>query len=265
MLAQILPCSIISYLIYQNNSLFSIPFTLSIFIRDPPEMVDRPTIQDGPITYEILGGHDGLIVAGCAADLTDLVIPPSVIHEDKPLPVIEIKKQAFEGHRSLQSVALPETVTKIGGAAFESIATLTSVTFAAGSRLTHIGPGAFTCDKALSSITIPRSVREIQAWAFKDCENLSAVTIEAPSALLIIGDSCFEGDRLEAFVLPPSVTEIQDRAFHQNRTLTHFVVDEKSELKVIGSGAFCETDLRFFHLPFSPKQPEHGTRNTKWA
>ena len=74
---------------------------------------------------------------------------------------------AFSCCFSLQSVTIPNSVTKIGDSAFWSCKSLQSVTIP--NSVTSIGDEAFSNCESLQSITIPNSVTNIGNNAFRAC------------------------------------------------------------------------------------------------
>ena len=87
--------------------------------------------------------------------------------------VTEIEKKAFYKCRNLESVVIPETVTKIGSGAF-AWSGLKSIILPG--RLTEIGEKAFsTCGK-LETVVIPDSVTKIGPYAFAD-SGLKSITL----------------------------------------------------------------------------------------
>jgi len=70
----------------------------------------------------------------------------------------------------LTSVTIPNSVTSIGGCAFEGCSNLTSVTIP--DSVTSIGDYAFEGCSSLTSVTIPNSVTSIGGYAFDGCSSL---------------------------------------------------------------------------------------------
>lgn len=89
--------------------------------------------------------------------------------EDDPVipdGVVTIGEGAFSG-KSIKSVTIPSSVTKIDRIAF------------------------YQCDN-LESITIPASVTSIGQLAFSHCRNLKSITFEASDTTLNLGSSAFQ-------------------------------------------------------------------------
>lgn len=106
-----------------------------------------------------------------------------------PNSVTSIGGGAFNGCSDLTSITIPDGVTNIGNSAFSGCAGLTSVTI--GSGVASIGVNAFSGCAGLTSITIPNSVTRIGLSAFSSCSGLTSVTIG--SGVTSIGDSAFMG------------------------------------------------------------------------
>ena len=96
---------------------------------------------------------------------------------------------AFNGCSSLTSVTIPKSVTTIGGGAFYNCSSLTSVTIP--SSVTRIGASVFSDCSSLMSVTIPNSVTEISEYAFYNCSGLTKVIIG--NSVTTIGANAFNG------------------------------------------------------------------------
>ena len=134
----------------------------------------------------------------------------------------------FISGSKITSVTIPDSVTEIGGGAFEGCRGLTSVTIP--DSVIKIGGGAFKECRGLTSVTIHNSVTEIGDSAFKGCYGIKHLTWNAKKCLsfslrnmptraletVIIGDevealpSYFAcGSKITSLTIPNSVTTIK--------------------------------------------------------
>jgi hypothetical protein len=142
---------------------------------------------------------------------------------------------------NLTSVTFPNSVTSIGGYAFQSNE-LISVTIP--NSVTSIGIGAFDTNN-LTSVTIPNSVTTIGDYAFYG-NSLTSVTI--PNSVTSFGIFAFYGNSLTSVTIPNSVTSIGNYAFHDN-DLTSVTIG--SSVTSIGADAFSANDLTTVTIPNS--------------
>jgi ankyrin repeat protein len=132
---------------------------------------EKDHIEAEPVQEPISGIEDGfewrlyegkIIITKYKGTSLDVVIPSFI----QGHPVTQIGNDAFKnsnyGTNKINSVTIPESVTKIGDNAF-SYNNIASVTLPPS--LTHIGRSAFHFNK-LTSVTIPESVSEIDIHAF---------------------------------------------------------------------------------------------------
>ena len=112
-----------------------------------------------------------------------IIIP----EKHKNLPVISIGYEAFAERYDLESVTIPDSVTRIGDDAFRNCGILTSVTM--GTLVSSIGEGAFKGCSSLRNITIPASMTKIENSVFSGCGSLTRV--EIPKGITSIGNSAF--------------------------------------------------------------------------
>ncbi len=147
----------------------------------------------------------------------DVVIPASV----RGLPVTAIGQSAF-GSRTITSVTIPESVTKIGDHAFVCCAELTSVTIL-GEGLTEIGPWAFAACLKLPSVTLPSSVTVIGYGTFSTCKSLTDVDLG--SSLTEIGGYAFNDCyAMRGITLPDSLITIDFGAFRNAISMTSITI-----------------------------------------
>ena len=148
----------------------------------------------------------------------------------------EIGIEVFAHCNNLKNIVIPETVTKIGGSAFQ-YAGLTGIEIPAS--VTDIGNFAFEQTK-LTSIKIPASVTNIGILAFGECKNLKTVTFADDSQLKNIGTKAFAETPITSIEIPASVTNIRTYAFWNCGQLESVTFAPGSKLETIANNAFNE-------------------------
>lgn len=143
-------------------------------------------------------------------------------------------------------LVIPDSVTKIGSAAFGSSG-YSTVTI--GDNVTEIGEGAFISCEALESVTIPSSVTFIGDYAFCNCSALKSINI--PDHVTSIGVQVFAGcNTLTSITIPNSVTSIGDSVFigcsnltdiYYNGTVEEWQAIEKSNSWNYSAGYYTIT------------------------
>lgn len=109
---------------------------------------------------------------------SDLIIDnKSVTNIDIRTKITKIRKEAFYGSNSLETVMIPNNIEIIEDHAFALSKRLRSVNFSSGSRLEYIEDDAFNLCESLNSIVIPSGVKEIGNYAFGNCYSLTSVFI----------------------------------------------------------------------------------------
>lgn len=160
------------------------------------------------------------------------------------------------GCSSLESVSIPESVTKIMDYAFRDCSCLKNVTIPVG--VTEIGEGAFSYCTNLTTAIIPEGVTKIGKSAFYKCSNLTSITI--PKSLTCLDDGIFSGCyNLTTVNLQEGLKEIGQYAF-QSTPITSIVIPRS--LKRIHSSAFniCKQLSVIKFLPLSA--PEYVERTS---
>ena len=90
----------------------------------------------------------------------------------------ELRDCAYEGCASLESVALPDRLERVGASAFKGCSSLASVTLPAS--VARVGDGAFSGCSSLASLTLPEGLREMGSGAFDGCP---VESVEVPASL----------------------------------------------------------------------------------
>lgn len=202
--------------------------------------------QDG--TYYIVTGRG-------TSNLFYFSIPPFY----KGLPVKEIADGAFKSStKTIQSVTIPDGITRIGAHAFEnttifhvdlpaSLEYLGDYAFAntnlesvqIPASLRYVGEGAFS-DTGLTTVYIPETVEYLGPSVFAYCSRLSNVQFSENSPLTAIPDYAFYRSSRYKTVLrvtfPKGITHIGSYAFSETVLSNRFVIPDTIES--IGEHAF---------------------------
>lgn len=219
--------------------------TLSSGVSNLSSVVVDPSDVDGTAT-----------VTGYTGEITDVVIPDYVVVNGKTYEVTNIKTGAFARAKNLTNVTIPNNITSIGIAVFNSCVSLdkfiangTYTTSDNGNLLlrgteivafapygiteytipdgvTGIGESVFTDMTSLTSITIPDGVTSIGERAFSSCQGLISATIG--NEVISIGEYAFSNCiLLKSIEIPNSVKNLGAYAFQYC---------EKLESVTIGDG-----------------------------
>ncbi len=154
-------------------------------------------------------GGDTAKVTGANSDIVNVVIPATVVYNEKEYTVTTIYDGAFSSNTKIKSVTLANTVKYIGKNAFNGCSKLTKVS---ADGITIIGDRAFYSCRALStfnfenvrrignyafqynnftSISFGSEIWIIGEYAFHDCKSLKKVTSEEGQPKLSIGLGAF--------------------------------------------------------------------------
>lgn len=164
------------------------------------EVADDRTSLD-VIAYE---GVDGIAV-----------IPDTVYVGNIPMAVKRIKNTAF-AFSDIIHVTLPETLEKIGYAAFYLCTNLKSIDIPGNVRMLDFM--TFNCCFGMESVTLHEGLEEIGGNVFEGCNALAAADI--PATVTRIGEYAFrECAHLVELELHEGLKEIQKYAFSKCRSL----------------------------------------------
>ena len=142
-------------------------------------------------------------IEGYRFDTSSIVIPEYI----GKTPVTAIAPNAFYGRNDLETVSIPQGITKIGDDAFKMCKNLHTVTLTEGVK--SIGAGAFEGCENLTSIIIPKSVKKIESGAFCKCKGLAD-----KNGFVIIKNVLYSyyGDT-ENVTIPNGITAIEQNTF----------------------------------------------------
>jgi hypothetical protein len=173
-----LPLSISYAFEYKNIPCGNSGQTYSIRFPDASEIGNRPNI------VELIDGRK------CSGNLI----------LDKTIN--EINANAFNGS-TLESVTIPDSVTRIGPGAFAEIRTLKSITF--GNSIKYIDSQAFYNDSGLESILLPASLKKIGYGAFTNTSSLKVIKIDESliqSEGIDHGANFLTGSAVQSYTIP---------------------------------------------------------------
>ncbi len=123
---------------------------------------------------------------------------------------LALANYVFEGCTTLESVSIPNSVTRIGEFAFRGCTALTSITIP--SSVTTIGNSAFSGCTGLTNVVIPSSISTINSNVFFRCTGLTGVSI--PGSVTTICSYAFKDcTSLNPLNVPSTVTTIGIEAF----------------------------------------------------
>lgn len=173
-------------------------------------------IRDGTISIDKYIGN-----------AAEVVIPDTI----DGIPVTLILSYSFY-KTSIKEVVIPETVTKIGEAAFRECKSLEKVFLP--SKLKEIHESAFMYCESLYFIELPSSLEYLSSDVFDGCKSLKSLRIPQNCLrdlmLLVLGNS-----GIETIELSEGITSIPDKCFWAMHTLKKLILP--TTLKEIGESA----------------------------
>lgn len=192
---------------------------------------DFCTLIACPTSFKSLTVHGGANTIGRGAftfctNLQSVSLPESVTR---------IEAEAFGGCTSLKSVSLPSSLESIGNGAFASCKSLESADLP--DSLEIMEDSIFNGCAALKSVKLPANIKTIPHACFSDCTSLE--TFEIPYGVETIGESAFSRcSSLESVTIPDTVNRIEGGAFSVCGSLRNIVVPDS--VNVLGGGAFWD-------------------------
>ena len=166
----------------------------------------------------------------------DLVIPSTVISNDKVYSVTSIGGQAFYDCSSLTSVSIPESITAVGKDAFDNTDWYTNQP----DGVLYIDDWLYGYKGEMPEdfeLVVKDGTKGIVDYAFEDCSDLIRVTI--PKSTKNIGDAAFISSGLILVTMSEGVNSIGGGAFWGCRSLTDVAIPES--VTEVGNEAFAET------------------------
>ena len=186
-----------------------------------------------------------------------------------PEGVETLDDSAFAGNMTLQSVTLPQSLTKIGMYAFRDCFELKTISIPDGvtdimgfafagsgiteivlpERITFLNQNMFDGCKALERVVLGKEMRSLGWNAFFNCTALKE--IELPDSLTQINHSAFWGcSSLTSIVIPDGVTLIDGQAFAFCENLTSITIPNSVTSIAYSVFEGCD-NLRYIAIPES--------------
>ena len=159
----------------QLSKSFALLFAVFIMTVFLGMSAQAKTIVSGDFTFETTSSSKATLTE-YKGNAASVVIPDKA----ESYKVTVIGAEAFWGNKTMTSVTIPDTVTKIEYAAFNECTSLTSIVIP--SSMKTIGEAAFWYCTGLKSAVIPSSVTTFGKDAFKGCTSLTAYTEEGSKA-----------------------------------------------------------------------------------
>lgn len=159
----------------------------------------------------------------------------------------EVPSSFFRGYKTIRSITLASTITKIGSYAFYDCDGLEGINIPY--EVEVIEEFAFYDCDSLEYANIPSSVKTIEKYAFYSCDKLNSVLLN--EGIESIGQSSFDGCiSLKQIQLPNTLQTIGMLAFYDCRYLERVEISQYSKLKVIENRAFSSCySLQSIYLP----------------
>ena len=214
----------------EGNPVFYVQDSV-LFCREDHSLVCFPNLAAEPAegehkTYTVPAGTE--IIRGGAfggvEGLSDILLPDSLQGLDSltvPDSVTEIGDAAFDSCKYLGRAVLPSGLKRIPSMLFYECENLIEADIP--ETVTEIGDSAFDFCGSLEHARIPEGVTVIETAVFEGCFSLKSVVI--PDSVTEIGAFAFSGcSALAGIHIPAGVTRIGEYAFSNCRSLKELTI-----------------------------------------
>ena len=148
----------------------------------------------------------------------------------------------FKGFSNLETVTLPDSLTRIGDNAFYDCISLKDIKIP--DNVTEIEDHVFSSCNSLESITLPESITSIGSSAFAGCTSLESIIL--PESVTSIGSLAFGNCvNLEAVEMSGSVTSMGNMAFLGTKWLENKIKEDRLVIEkgILIDGNKCGKDV----------------------
>ena len=203
------------------------------------EVIEESPAED----FYCTENEDGTLTVRYKGNNAHVVVPSAI--DGKTVTAIGDKGFHYKAD-ILQTVVLPDTLTKIGAGAFLECEKLTEINLP--KSLTSIGTQAFSRCASLKHVDIPA-----HAFDNGDCSEAFAhsglETVTLAEGIQAIPASCFHGTAIREITLPSSIRILGFMSFAQTSELTTVTLNQG--LEEILSYAFRESSFSEILIPAS--------------
>ena len=230
----------------ENTDLFDYdPKTEGISLKDgekyyktdeqsPISKIEVPEIyKEQPVSKLGIVGSNGHVKGFNSSNITEIILPNTITEIiDGDLSGDEYG--VFTQSTSLKSIILPDSLTKIGAAAFRGCTSLETINIP--KNVKTIGDKAFKDCITISEVLLPDGVTSLGYSTFENCSNLKSITI--PSSVTTIGNSILKDcTNLNSIIIGDSTNTIGNNAFENDNNVSNIILP--SSLENIGENAFA--------------------------
>lgn len=192
---------------YFDEGVWAEPLSYANLNLSPEKKEYRVYAKWETVDLQYLEEERAYTVAGVLNGAGSEIVIPSTY---KDMPVISIAPEAFENHRELTSVVLPDTLLEIGDYAFRNCTGIERIVIP--NKVTTIGRGAFANCVSMTELKLGVLVSEIKSEAFFNCTSLTEVTL--PASMKKIGAHAFaSSSSLASVSLTFGIRTIGNEAF----------------------------------------------------
>ncbi|MGN1132711.1 MAG: leucine-rich repeat protein [Ruminococcus sp.] len=161
------------------------------------------SIISSTLIYTDSNGNSEVVHCPKQSGIKSFSVPDSF---DKNL--YKVDEYAFNSIESLESVVLPDTVTRLDRWAFINCSNLKKFT---AKGILEIDSYCFKNCSVLSEITLSNKYTTLGSYAFSNCSGITEINISA--SCTSVGMNCFEGITVSKLTIPGSISIIKTDSF----------------------------------------------------